>query len=172
METENNVDTKLATLGPLFRHYDFNGAYDEMFAADGLPRPPYQQLYQRIQQLAPAELHQRQLAADTSFLHQGITFTVYGSNEGTERIFPYDLLPRIISSSEWSVIERGLTQRIVALNLFLHDIYHEGRILAQGVVPHDCNEPKKLDTQTVNVTEQKQQQHGVAAARRLQTQQA
>jgi uncharacterized circularly permuted ATP-grasp superfamily protein len=134
---KENVDTKLATFGPLFRHYDLNGAYDEMFAADGMARPPYQRLFQRILQLVPEELQQRQKAADTSFLHQGITFTVYGSNEGTERIFPYDLLPRIISSREWSTIDRGLTQRIVALNLFLHDIYHEGRILAQGVVPHD-----------------------------------
>jgi uncharacterized circularly permuted ATP-grasp superfamily protein len=108
-----------------------------MFAAEGEARQSYQRLFQRILQLAPEELHQRQKAADTSFLHQGITFTVYGANEGTERIFPYDLLPRIISNKEWSVIERGLTQRIVALNLFLHDIYHEGRILAQGVIPHE-----------------------------------
>ena len=133
----NNGDTKLATFGPLFGHYDLNGAYDEMFAAEGSARLPYERLFQRILQLAPEELHQRQKAADTSFLHQGITFTVYGANEGTERIFPYDLLPRIISSSEWSVIDRGLTQRIVALNLFLHDIYHEGRILAEGVIPYD-----------------------------------
>jgi len=123
--------------GPLFAQYDLNGAYDEMFAPDGSPRQPYQRLYERILQLAPEELFQRQKAADTSFLHQGVTFTVYGTTEGTERIFPYDLLPRIISSREWSTIERGLTQRIVALNLFLHDIYHEGRILAQGIVPHD-----------------------------------
>lgn len=132
-----NGETKLATSGPLFDHYDLNSAYDEMFATEGSARLPYERLFQRILQLAPEELHQRQKAADTSFLHQGITFTVYGANEGTERIFPYDLLPRIISSSEWSVIDRGLTQRIVALNLFLHDIYHEGRILAEGVIPYD-----------------------------------
>jgi uncharacterized circularly permuted ATP-grasp superfamily protein len=136
MQTEH-IETKLASIGPLFSHYDLNGAYDEMFAAEGSARPSYQRLFQRILELAPEELQQRQQAADTSFLHQGITFTVYGANEGTERIFPYDLLPRIISSSEWSVIDRGLTQRIVALNLFLHDIYHEGRILAEGVVPHE-----------------------------------
>jgi uncharacterized circularly permuted ATP-grasp superfamily protein len=133
----NELGTRLAQFGPLFARYDLNGAYDEMFAVEGSARLPYQRLFQRILQLAPEELYQRQKAADTSFLHQGITFTVYGANEGTERIFPYDLLPRIISSSEWSVIERGLTQRIVALNLFLHDIYHEGRILAQGVIPHE-----------------------------------
>lgn len=133
----NHSEPQLAQFGPLFRHYDLNGAYDEMFVAEGSARHHYQRLFRRILELAPEELYQRQKAADTSFLHQGITFTVYGNNEGTERIFPYDLLPRIISGAEWSVIERGLTQRIVALNLFLHDIYHEGRILAQGVVPHE-----------------------------------
>src|SRR5204862_866238 len=72
-----------------------------------------------------------------SFLHQGITFTVYGNEQGTERVFPNDLLPRIISGDEWHIIERGLTQRITALNLFLQDIYHQGRILADGVVPRE-----------------------------------
>ena len=79
----------------------------------------------------------RQQAADRAFLNQGITFTVYGDNEGTERIFPYDLLPRILPAGEWDHLERGLTQRIRALNLFLQDIYHEGRILAEGIVPRE-----------------------------------
>ena len=82
-------------------------------------------------------MRRRKQAADLSFLHQGITFTVYGREEGTERIFPHDLLPRIITSAEWETIERGLTQRITALNLFLKDIYHEGRILADGIVPRE-----------------------------------
>ena len=70
--------------------------------------------------------------ADLTFFNQGITFTVYGRNEATERIFPHDLLPRIITAADWDVIERGLTQRITALNLFLKDIYHEQRILKDG----------------------------------------
>ena len=82
-------------------------------------------------------MHQRQSAADLAFLHQGITFTVYGRNEGTERIFPYDLIPRIITAAEWDVLERGLTQRITALNLFLKDIYTDARVLADGVVPRE-----------------------------------
>ena len=69
------------------------------------------------------------------FFNQGITFTVYGRKEGTERIFPHDLLPRIIPCAEWETIERGLTQRITALNLFLKDIYHERKILRDGVIP-------------------------------------
>ena len=72
-------------------------------------------------------MRQRQSAADLAFLHQGITFTVYGQSEGTERIFPYDLIPRIITAAEWDVLERGLTQRITALNLFLKDLYSDAR---------------------------------------------
>ena len=83
------------------------------------------------------ELGQRQIEADKAFLTQGITFTVYGDDQGTERIFPFDLLPRIITAAEWRTLERGLTQRLTAINLFLKDVYHEGRILAEGVVPRD-----------------------------------
>ena len=82
-------------------------------------------------------LQRRKQAADLSFLNQGITFTVYGREEGVEQIFPYDLLPRIITRAEWEKVERGLTQRIMALNLFLRDIYNEGRILADGIVPRE-----------------------------------
>ncbi len=109
--------------------------YDEMFGADGQCRPHYQALFKRLDAIPGEELRRRQQAADLSFLHQGITFAVYGREEGTERIFPYDLLPRIITGAEWATLERGLTQRITALNLFLKDIYHDGRILKDGVVP-------------------------------------
>src|SRR5215468_7408010 len=83
------------------------------------------------------DLSQRQMEADKAFLTQGITFTVYGDNQGTERIFPFDLVPRMITASEWDTLERGLTQRLTAINLFIKDVYHEGRILAEGVVPRD-----------------------------------
>jgi uncharacterized circularly permuted ATP-grasp superfamily protein len=85
--------------------------------------------------LPAEELRRSKVAADLSFFNQGITFKVYGREEGTERIFPHDLLPRIVSSAEWETIERGLIQRITALNLFLKDVYHEGRILKDGVIP-------------------------------------
>lgn len=123
-----------ATIPP-FVDYQIDGAYDEMFDSDGRSRPHYAALYQRILELTADELRHRQQAADLSFLHQGITFTVYGRTEGTERIFPYDLLPRIITAAEWSTIEQGLTQRITALNLFLKDIYTDAHILADGIVP-------------------------------------
>lgn len=120
-----------------FGGYQFDAAYDEMFAAAAAPRAQYQQLYHRLLELQPAELKQRQQLADLAFLNQGITFTVYGSDEGTERIFPYDLLPRIITADEWAQLERGLTQRITALNLFLQDLYHDEKILKDGLVPRE-----------------------------------
>ena len=120
-----------------FRGYVLDEAYDEMFDRAGHARPQYAPLFERLAQVDPAELRQRQSAADLAFLNQGITFTVYGQKDGTERIFPYDLLPRILTAGEWEVIERGLTQRITALNLFLKDIYGEGRILREGIVPRD-----------------------------------
>ena len=120
-----------------FQNYEFDHAYDEMFEAPGEPRAHYQALHRTLLELPPDELRKSQQAANLSFLHQGITFTVYGNKEGTERIFPNDLLPRIIPGAEWRKIEQGLTQRITALNLFLKDIYHEGRILADGKVPRE-----------------------------------
>lgn len=120
---------------PPFLNYQFGRGYDEMFERPGVPRGHYQALYRTLRESLPEELRKSQQAADLSFLHQGITFTVYGNKEGTERIFPNDLLPRIIPGREWRTVEAGLTQRITALNLFLKDIYHDGRILAAGVVP-------------------------------------
>jgi uncharacterized circularly permuted ATP-grasp superfamily protein len=118
-----------------FTEYELASAYDEMFRAPGRPRSHYRQLYSRLLNQPSGELRRSKQEADQSFFNQGITFTVYGRSEGTERIFPHDLLPRIIPSAEWEVIERGLKQRIIALNLFLKDVYHERRILKDGVIP-------------------------------------
>jgi uncharacterized circularly permuted ATP-grasp superfamily protein len=120
-----------------FHNYGLGEAYDEMFDCGGEPRPHYLELYKTLLDLPGDELRRRKQASDVTFLHQGITFTVYGREEGTERIFPHDLLPRIITHSEWATIDRGLAQRITALNLFLKDIYHEGKILSDHVVPRD-----------------------------------
>ena len=89
---------------PHFRTYALGAAYDEMFDAHGAARQHYGTLHDRLLALDPKEMRQRQSAADLAFLHQGITFTVYGQNEGTERIFPYDLIPRIITAGEWNVL--------------------------------------------------------------------
>jgi uncharacterized circularly permuted ATP-grasp superfamily protein len=122
---------------PPFTQYQLDGAYDEMFDGRGAPRQHYERFYRRLLELPVEELRRREEAAQLSFLQQGITFTVYGREEGTERIIPHDVLPRIITSRDWSTIERGLAQRIRALNHFLRDIYHEGRILAAGLLPRE-----------------------------------
>ena len=117
------------------RGYEFDGAYDEMFRTVDHPRKHYRQLYTHLLSLGSDELRRSKHEADQSFFNQGITFTVYGSEKGTERIFPHDLLPRIITAAEWETIERGLTQRITALNLFLKDVYHDGKILKMAWCP-------------------------------------
>ena len=131
-----------STFHPAFSAYQLDGpetfgAYDEMFNPGGSPRSHYDALFRRLAELPDDELRYRQQAADLSFLNQGITFTVYGEEQGTERIFPYDLVPRILTAAEWQTIERGLAQRILALNLFLKDIYHEGRALADHIIPRE-----------------------------------
>src|SRR5581483_6537441 len=130
------VEQDEESLGP-FSSYGFNEAYDEMFRAAGKPRKHYRQLYTHLLNLAPEELRLRKQEADLSFFNEGITFTVYGENEGTERIFPHDLVPRILTAAEWETIERGLTQRITALNLFLKDVYNGQRILKERIIPPD-----------------------------------
>ena len=107
-----------------------------MFDA-GIAREHCRALVEDLQASSPADLGLRQIEADKAFLTQGITFTVYGDAQGTERIFPFDLLPRIITAAEWRTIVRGLTQRLTAINLFLKDVYHDGQILAEGIVPRD-----------------------------------
>jgi uncharacterized circularly permuted ATP-grasp superfamily protein len=123
--------------GALFAGYHLDGAFDELFEATGRPRAHCRTLFEELRLASHGDLRQRQIEADKAFLTQGITFTVYGDDQGTERIFPFDLLPRIITAAEWRTLERGLTQRLTAINMFLKDVYHDGRILAEGVVPRD-----------------------------------
>src|SRR3954467_6823925 len=123
--------------GALFSSYELDSAFDELFEPSGQAREHCRPLYEAVIARSLGELRQLQADADRAFLAQGITFTVYGDEQGTERIFPYDLLPRMITAAEWEMLERGLTQRLTAINLFLKDVYHEGKILAEGVVPRD-----------------------------------
>jgi uncharacterized circularly permuted ATP-grasp superfamily protein len=120
-----------------FAKYRLDQFFDEMFDANLKVRPHYDKLLRRFSQLAGDELEQRRLMADLSFLTQGITFTVYNDTKGTERIFPFDLIPRVIPAAEWAHIESGLIQRITALNLFLHDIYHSRHILRDKVISEE-----------------------------------
>jgi uncharacterized circularly permuted ATP-grasp superfamily protein len=124
------------TLEPgLFEGYDTGDFYDEMFTSSGRARSQYTKLFQKLAAMAPEQLEEKRKLADLSFLIQGITFTVYSDGRGTERLFPFDLIPRILPNSEWERIDRGLSQRVVALNLFLQDVYGEQRILKDGRIP-------------------------------------
>jgi len=121
----------------LFEGYETGNFYDEMFEADGSPRPCARLLYERIGSVGDAELRRYQQAAEQALLRMGITFNVYGDSAGTEKIFPFDIVPRIVPAEEWLPIERGLRQRVHALNVFINDIYHEQKILKDGIVPRD-----------------------------------
>src|SRR6478735_1039992 len=135
--TATSADSSPLPFGAMFSGYYLGRAYDEMFERSGQARTHCRALYQDLLSLSLRELRERQGEADRAFLTQGITFTVYGDNQGTERIFPYDLLPRIITASEWKTLERGLGQRLTAINMFLKDVYHEGRIFSEGIVPRE-----------------------------------
>lgn len=119
-------------LGIVLKDYSAEGFFDEMVTETGKVRRHYQRFAQRLNAIGPEEFEHRRRAVDLAFLRQGITFNVYGDSKGAERIFPFDLVPWIIPASEWELIEAGLAQRITALNLFLHDIYHEQRIVKDG----------------------------------------
>jgi len=115
--------------------YGHDGFFDEMLDSQGKVRAHYSRFRELFQQFTPKEFEVKRQSVDIAFLRQGITFNVYGDSAGTEKIFPFDLLPRIIPAREWEMLEQGLIQRITALNLFLHDIYHEQKILKDGVIP-------------------------------------
>jgi uncharacterized circularly permuted ATP-grasp superfamily protein len=112
-------------------------AWDELFTRTRSPHEHCQALVQWLGQLAVGEFQERRKSADLVFINQGITFSVYADRRGVEKIFPFDLIPRPISAREWQPIEAGLLQRIRAINLFLHDVYHDRRILSEGIIPEE-----------------------------------
>jgi len=120
-----------------FSTYQTEGFYDELFDESGAPRPGARILVQKIESLARESLLTKQQAAEIMLLQLGITFAVYGNEEGSEKIFPFDVLPRIVDGSEWTQIEAGLKQRIFALNAFIEDIYNKKQILKDRIIPED-----------------------------------
>ncbi|OZH55769.1 hypothetical protein AFK68_02460 [Hydrocoleum sp. CS-953] len=118
-----------------FDSYNPGEFYDELFITKNKPRPEAKLLIERINSLSTGELLMRQKAAQVAMMKLGATFNVYGDSQGTERIFPFDVVPRIISVSEWNFLETGLKQRIHALNLFIADIYGEQKIIKDGIIP-------------------------------------
>ncbi len=116
---------------------DLRVQFDEMGGVNGVTRPPYEKLSRWLSGASPELLASRRDQAELLFRRIGITFAVYGAQEATERLIPFDILPRIIARSEWETLERGLAQRVTALNMFLKDLYGAGDILKAGVVPSD-----------------------------------
>lgn len=120
----------------LKQYYLYPGVWDEMSNADGI-RSQYLKVAGALQQFNVGSLLQKEKIANELFMNQGITFTVYSDNAGIERIFPFDIIPRIITAKEWAHIEKGIQQRLKALNLFLKDIYSEQQILKDEIVPSE-----------------------------------
>ena len=110
-------------------------AYDEMLTPDGAARSHYLPFAGWLERTSPARIAQKRDEAERAFHRVGITFAVYGDDDGTERLIPFDIVPRIITADDWKLLERGLRQRVHALNLFLHDIYHDQAILKAGRLP-------------------------------------
>ena len=109
--------------------------FDEMYDAGGQVRPHYREFARWLAETPDELLAQRRREADLLFHRAGITFTLYGDEQGTERLIPFDTIPRSIPASEWRVVERGCIQRVKALNMFLADLYHEQRIIKAGIIP-------------------------------------
>jgi uncharacterized circularly permuted ATP-grasp superfamily protein len=130
------MEQQQSSLGTFdFQNYEVGDFYDEMFDEAGIARPNCDPLRERVRAISADDLKRRKLAAERSMLQLGITFAVYGDQEGSERIIPFDIIPRIIQIREWDWLDRGLRQRITALNTFINDIYHEQKIIRDGVIP-------------------------------------
>jgi uncharacterized circularly permuted ATP-grasp superfamily protein len=113
------------------------GVFDEMRDGQGLARPSYREYLAWLASMSDGQMQSRRAEADLLFRRMGITFSVYGEAEGTERLIPSDVVPRIIDAPEWQLLSRGLTQRVTAINRFLDDVYHEQEILRAGVIPSE-----------------------------------
>jgi uncharacterized circularly permuted ATP-grasp superfamily protein len=114
-----------------------SAAFDEMNGVDGLTRPAYQELAGWLAQVSSETLQHRRREAELLFRRIGITFAVYGESESTERLIPFDVVPRILAAKEWETVKRGLEQRTKAINLYIKDIYSKREVLRAGIVPED-----------------------------------
>jgi uncharacterized circularly permuted ATP-grasp superfamily protein len=123
-----------------WRDYDARVSYDELIDADGRPRGDAETLATRLAGMSKRQLKIRQDAADRAILEMGITFTVYSEGQDIDRAWPFDIIPRVVPATEWQRIDRGLRQRLTALNMFIDDVYHEQRIIKEGRVPRDLIE--------------------------------
>jgi len=128
--------------------------FDEMHAGDGHVRPHYQPYAAWLAEMPPESILEKRDEADTLFRRAGITFAVYGDETGTERLIPFDIVPRIIPTLEWDLLQQGLRQRVTALNAFLHDVYHDQEILRAGRIPAEqvlCNVQYRPEMQGIDL---------------------
>jgi uncharacterized circularly permuted ATP-grasp superfamily protein len=122
----------------LFERYETHaGTYDELFESSGVPRAGFHRVLRELGASSPDEFAKCQSLAEMAMLNQGVTFSVYADNRGTEKVFPFDLVPRIVAAQDWAKLERGLTQRVLALGCFLDDVYGDQKILKDGVIPSE-----------------------------------
>lgn len=143
-ETKGDRPRKL----PLFSDYQpLDGTFDEFFSETRHAREGLTGLVKELDRVGRREFQQRQALASSTFLNAGVTFSVYSDSQGAERVFPFDLIPRVITASQWDQVERGLKQRVLALNAFLGDVYGEQRIMKEGVIPsaHVLGSPGYLE---------------------------
>ncbi len=117
--------------------YDPKGCYDELIGSPGIPRPSATNLTAWLRSLSDEELQMRKLDAELAIIDKGVTFTVYSDGENIDRAWPFDIIPRVVPLSEWRRVEAGLKQRLKALNLFIDDLYHDQKVLKDGVVPRE-----------------------------------
>lgn len=126
-----------------FSQYQTEGFFDELFDEKGKPRPGMESLCLALEKVPWSELQQKQHTAERALMSMGITFNVYAQGEGIERIMPIDIIPRVIAGQEWDYLERGLCQRVEALNLFIHDLYHDQNAIRDGIIPREVVESSK-----------------------------
>jgi len=119
------------------KYAPIDGVWDEMYGPNSKIRDHYRKVIEYVSRESADDLNRKEELAKRLFMSQGITFTVYNSGEGIEKIFPFDIIPRIITASEWAFVEKGIKQRLTALNLFLKDIYNNQFIVKDGIVPID-----------------------------------
>lgn len=136
MSKQNQQQTQSASPASL-TGYQTDGFFDELVDGSGRPHPDAMALVDLINRMPPGELSRRQQAIERSLYSMGITFTVYSDSAGTEKIMPFDIIPRVVSSMMWHHVEAGLKQRIRALNMFLSDIYSEQAIVNDGIIPRE-----------------------------------
>ncbi len=120
-----------------FSYYEPEEFFDEYFESKGQPWPWAEKVIDRLHQLSKSELVSRQKAAEAAFMQMGITFGVYGDQKGLEKVFPFDIIPRIVNAKDWDLIDRGIKQRVYALNKFINDIYNEQKIIKDGIIPRE-----------------------------------